>query len=310
MRERTNVSDEATPRAHVRTPETDEVLRRIGRNVVNFQQVEHLLKYLNTHSAFRGPASELSARFEKHAATVQKKTMGELAGKLVDNVLRLPPEDETPDVIEEIWMGFRFSIETDAEFVDRHDQEMRALVDARNDLIHHFLPQWHSAVDGDTDNALAYLDAQRDETMRMMDRLQGWARSVDVGKKQLAEFWASAEGQRQFELAFMRGSRLVVMLGEIAKRMPRADGWVMLSTAANVIAREASAELTDLRKRFGYPNLKGVLLASELFDVTEEPTPGGGMRTIYRINERYELLIHREPPAVEWNGTDAGSSSP
>lgn len=303
------MSHEATPRAHVRTPETDEVLRRIGRNVVNFQQVEHLLKYLNTYSAFRGPASELSARFEKHAATVQKKTMGELAGKLVDNVLRLPPEDETPDVIDEIWMGFRFSIQTDAEFVDRHDQEMRALVDARNDLIHHFLPQWHSAVAGDIDNALAYLDAQRDDTMRMMDRLQGWARSVDVGKKQLAEFWASTEGQRQFELAFMRGSRLVVMLGEIAKRMPRADGWVVLSTAANVIAREASAELTDLRKRFGYPNLKGVLLASELFDVTEEATPRGGMRTIYRINERYELLIHREPPAVGWNGTDAGSGS-
>ena len=310
MRETSNVSDEATPRAHVRTPETDEVLRRIGRNVVNFQQVEHLLKYLNTHSAFRGPASELSARFEKHAATVQKKTMGELAGKLVDNVLRLPPDDETPDVIDEIWMGFRFSIETDAEFVDRHDQEMRALVDARNDLIHHFLPQWHSAVDGNTDNALAYLDAQRDETMRMMDRLQGWARSVDVGKRQLAEFWASAEGQRQFELAFLRGSRLVAMLGEIAMRTVRPDGWALLSTAGQLIKREAPAELEDLRKRFGNPNLKGVLLASELFDVTEEPTLGGGMRTIYRINERYELLMRHEPAAAEGSGADAGADRP
>ena len=69
------MSEEAAPRAHVRTPETDEVLRRIGRNVVNFQQVEYLLKYLNTHSAFRGPASEFSARFEKHAAIVQKKKL-------------------------------------------------------------------------------------------------------------------------------------------------------------------------------------------------------------------------------------------
>jgi hypothetical protein len=50
-------------------------------------------------------------------------------------------------------------------------------------------------------------------------------------------------------------------------------------------------------------------LASELFDVTEEPTHGGGTRTIYRINERYELLIHREPTAVEGNGADAGSDS-
>lgn len=236
--------------------------------------------------------------------------MGELAGKLLDNVLRLPPDDETPDVIDEIWMGFRFSIETAAEFVDRHDQEMRALVEARNDLVHHFLPQWHSSVDGNTDNALAYLDAQRDETMRMMDRLQGWARTVDVGKKQLAEFWSSAEFPRQFELAVLRGSRLIVMLGEIAKRAPRADGWVMLSTAGQLIKRDALAELQDLQKQFGYPNLKAVLLASELFDVTEEPTPSGVTRTIYRINERYELLIHREPLAAERSGTDAGSDRP
>ena len=38
------MSEEAAPRAHVRTPETDEVLRRIGRNVVIFQQVLDLLK--------------------------------------------------------------------------------------------------------------------------------------------------------------------------------------------------------------------------------------------------------------------------
>ena len=92
------------------------------------------------------------------------------------------------------------------------------------------------------------------------------------------------------------------MLGEIATRTPRADGWVLLATAANVITREAPAELTELRKRFGCSTLKGVLLATELFDVTDEPTPGGGTRTIYRINERYELHIHQEPPAVGTNG--------
>ena len=138
--------------------------------------------------------------------------------------------------------------------------------------------------------------------MRLEERLEGWARSVEVGKKHLAEYWASPEGQHQFELGFLRCSRLVVMLGEIATRTPRADGWVVLATAANVITREAPAELTDLRKRFGCSTLKGVLLATELFDVTDEPTPGGGTRTIYRINGRYELHIHQEPPALGTNG--------
>ena len=196
-RERRNVSEEAAPRAHVRTPETDEVLRRIGRNVVIFQQVEHLLKFLNAHSAVIGPASQLSARVEKQVAAVHKNTLGELAGKLVNNILQPPAEHESPDEIDEVWFGFRFSVGADAEFVDRHDQEMRALVDARNDLIHHFLPRWQSSVCGDTESALTYLDAQRAEAVRMMDRIvarverdEGW-KSLTAAARPEAEHTAS-----------------------------------------------------------------------------------------------------------------------
>jgi hypothetical protein len=38
------------------TPETDEVLRRVGRNLVIFQQVEQALKFLTTHARFHPPA--------------------------------------------------------------------------------------------------------------------------------------------------------------------------------------------------------------------------------------------------------------
>ena len=98
-------------------------------------------------------------------------------------------------------------------------------------------------------------------------------------------------------LAFLRGSRLVAMLGEIAMRAARWDGWALLSTAGNLTEREAPAELENLRDRFGHSNLNGVLVATELFDVAEEPTSGGGTRTVYRINERYELHPQRGPTA-------------
>lgn len=289
-RERVSVNDEAAPRAHVRTPESDEVLRRIGRNVVIFQQVEHLLKFLNAHSEVIGPASQLSARLELRVAAVQKSTMGELAGKPVSSVLQTQAERTAPDEIEEPWFGFRFTVGADAEFVDHHDQEMQALVGARNDLIHHFLPRWQSAANGDTDSALQYLNAQRADALRMLERLQGWAESLKVGRQQAAAYLASAEGNRQMELAFLQGSRLVALLGEIALRTARPDGWTLLCTAGQLIKREAPNELDELRKRFGCQNLKGVLLACELFDVHEEPTTAG-TRTLYRINERYELYL-------------------
>lgn len=289
-RERVNVNDEAAPRAHVRTPESDEVLRRIGRNVVIFQQVEHLLKLLNAHSDVIGPASQLAERIELRVAAVQTNTMGDLAGKLVSGVLRPQAERSAPDQIDEPWFGFRFTVGSDAEFVDRHDREMQALVSARNDLIHHFLPRWQSAANGDADSALIYLDAQRADAVRMLERLQGWAKALKAGRQQLADYWESPEGHRQMELAFLQGSRLVALLGEIAVRAARPDGWTLLSTAGQLIKREVPSELDDMRARFGCQNLKGVLLASELFDVHEEPTTAG-TRTVYRINERYELHL-------------------
>ena len=133
----------------------------------------------------------------------------------------------------------------------------------------------------------------------MLERLTGWARSIEMGRQQMANYWASPEGQREFEVAFLRSARLVAMLGEIAMRTARADGWALLSTAGHLIRREAPTELADLRKRFGQPGLKGVLLATELFDVNEESLPNGGTRTVYRINGRYELQLPRDSASCQ-----------
>jgi hypothetical protein len=294
QRETPSVSEEVAQPTPGRTPPTDEVLRRIGRNLVIFQQVEHALKFLTTHARFHAPASQFADRFAKHAESIGKKSMGDLAGKLTDTVLTPDEREATPDAIDEAWFGFRFTIETDAESVARHEAELRELVDRRNELVHHFLPRWQVALGGDADAALAWLDAQREVAAGMLDRLQGWASTLETGRKEHAAFLASGEGARQIELLFLRSTRLVVMLGQIAMGAPRPDGWTLLASAGHLIKREAPEELQDLPTRFGHATLKAVLLATELFDVVEEPTPGGGTRTIYRINECWKL---ESPPA-------------
>jgi hypothetical protein len=277
-----------------RTPATDEVLRRVGRNLVIFQQVEHVLKFLTTHARFHAPASQFAEHFAKHTESIRKKSMGDLAGKLTDTVLTQDERDTTPDTIDEAWFGFRFTIETDAESVVRHEAELKELVDRRNELVHHFLPRWQAAVGGDAEAALTWLDEQREVAVGMLDRLQGWARTMETARKEHAAFLASDEGARQMELLFLRSSRLVVMLGQVAMATPRSDGWTVLQTAGNLIRRDAPEKLQDLRRRFGQATFKAVLLGTELFDVAEEPTPGGGTRTIYRINERW---TPESPPA-------------
>jgi hypothetical protein len=298
-----NVSDEAAHSTPGRKPATDELLRRVGRNLVIFQQVEHALKILTTHARFRAPVSEFAERFGKHAESIGKQSMGTLAGQLTEAILLQDESDATPQETDEAWFGFGFRIETDAESVARHEAELKELVDRRNELVHHFLPRWQAAVNGDAEAALEWLDAQREAAVGILDRLQGWARTLETARKEHAAFFASDEGQRQMELLFLRSSHLVVMLGQAAMATRRPDGWTLLASAGHLIKRAAPEELEKLGERFGHATLKAVLLATELFDVAEEPTPGGGSRTIYRINERWRL---ESPPVDSTVGSLSG----
>jgi hypothetical protein len=184
----------APPEPSGRTPEIDEVQRRVGRNVLLFQRIEYLLKYLNTHAAFMGPASEFVGEIEGRAQEYHRKTMGELAGRLVKSFLAPPAdEDDPPDDIDEIWFASRTSIEIDAESLERHKAEMRTLVDGRNELVHNFLSRLRPPPEGNVTEALDYLEVQREEGLRLMRRLEGWAYSVEAGLKQWAEYVASPE---------------------------------------------------------------------------------------------------------------------
>jgi hypothetical protein len=99
------VSEETAPAAAGRMPATDEVLRRVGRNLVIFQQVELVLKFLTTHARFHAPASQFAERFGKHTESIRKKSMGDLAGKLVDTVDEPTPGSGTRTIyrINERW---------------------------------------------------------------------------------------------------------------------------------------------------------------------------------------------------------------
>lgn len=282
----------------LRTAEIDEVFRRIGRNLLLFQHIEHLLKQLMTSARLEGTVHSMQANFDERRARIHKQTLGQLAGQFVDDVLADAGEREAPENVDEAWFSFGFTIQTDSAFVEQHAAEMKAVVDARNDLIHHFLPRWSPASEDSTRAALAYLDEQRAKALPMRDRLQGFVKSLQEAAKAHAEFMSSPEAAREMELQWLRHSRLVLLLGEVAQRTPRADGWTVLASAGHILRRQKPEELDHLLERYGHRTLKRLLLATELFDIEEEPTTGGGTRTIYRINPRFELFIQPDHPAA------------
>jgi hypothetical protein len=290
------VTDTSTPAEPHRTPEIDEVCRRIGRNLLLFQHIEHLLKQLMAGARLEGTVKSMQANFEERRAKIHKQTLGQLAGQFVDDVLADAGGRDAPENVDEAWFSFGFTIQTDSIFVEQHTAEMKAVVDARNDLIHHFLPRWSPASEDSTRAALDYLDQQRAQALPMRDRLQGFVNSLQEAAKAHTELMSSPEATREIELQWLRHSRLVLLLGEIAQRTPRADGWTVLASAGNILRQREPEELAHMPERYGHRTLKKLLQATELFDIEEEPTPGGGTRTVYRINPRFELQIQGEQP--------------
>ena len=124
----------------------------------------------------------------------------------------------------------------------------------------------------------------------MRDRLQGMLQGIKEGWKAQQNHLNSEEGARAFDMMWLRQSHLVQVLAHIASNMARPDGWTLLSNAGHLARDLAGDDIRSMAERFGHKSLKRLLIATELFDVVEEPTTGEHTRTIYRL---------KQPPNVE-----------
>jgi hypothetical protein len=141
----------------------DEVLRKIGRNVVLFQQLECLMKAVVANKNIAAPASTITqVRATKHAE-FENHTMGQLVGKLQKDLYVTTDDDAdsaTPDEISEPWISFSFRIQSDAAFVDSRSKALSELVASRNDLVHKLLPRWQMESADSCKDLENHLDAQ------------------------------------------------------------------------------------------------------------------------------------------------------
>jgi hypothetical protein len=53
--------------------------------------------------------------------------------------------------------------------------------------------------------------------------------------------------------------------------------------------QHAPEEMAGLYKKHGYKTLKELMVATELFDMSEESTERGGVRVLYRLKPEWSL---------------------
>ena len=262
----------------------DEVLLKMGRNLLLNQQVEHLLKAILGLARIEGTPEDATARLEARNAALTTTPMGGLQRRFCSELLAAP--DELPNNLEPAdpslpW--FSTTIRFDLEPPDREalEADLDALTADRNELAHHFLPRWRPGSASALAEASAHLDRQREKIIAMHHRLKSMHGSMAETLQMAANFWSSDEGLAAIELIHLQSSRMIELLSEVAAATKRPDGWTDLAHAANAVNRLEPDALTDRKVRYGEESLKALVLKSGLFEVAEEVLPRG-TRTLIR----------------------------
>ena len=152
----------------------DELYRRIGRNVVNFQYLEATLRSMVPTLYNKLTLTELQARQNEASPRRNKSTFGKLVSAYHDGLSRskeVLDETVTDEVLSEPIFTVGFSIEVTPETAAQRRSALLNLVAERNRLIHEDLLNVDLKSREDCEELSARLDEQYTRIRRHLDYL-------------------------------------------------------------------------------------------------------------------------------------------
>lgn len=276
---------EKTDRPPVFDNPKDEVLRRVGRNLVIFQQAEGLLKFLLSTYNIAGTPETFVAKHQEQVARINRTMLGNLVEAYKQEVLQDAGAAEADEPMDEdgTLFRFRFTVRLDSAYLESLRADLKAMTDERNELVHNFLPRWQPDDDAVMQASLSYLDEQRERVLPILEHLRTTAETVQKSRETMRDFFLSEDFERTSELMWLQSSPLVSFFREVSRDLSRKDGWTYLAWAGKLACDKLPEEVQSLKERYGHKTLKKLLIASDLFDILDEPVSNGTFRTLYRV---------------------------
>jgi len=152
-------------------PLKDLTFRQIGRNVVNLQRFERMLKIIIVQSDVRGYMSELAKVHQDLTYETSKKTLGLLVKEFLNTVYSTddPFTHGPSDSRNEPRISHGSRIQSNAESMSKRERELREVVEERNMLIHHRLTEVDFNSVDECKELISRLDAQNDRLKPYID---------------------------------------------------------------------------------------------------------------------------------------------
>lgn len=260
---------------------SDEVLLRLGRNLLLFQRIEGNLKRLLPNRSISGSISRFIDTWREHVDRAQRKTLGVLSGEYARGEAAADRTANTS--LDEPHLSIDFRLDRSNEDLTSIRIGLQSLVESRNALVHLFLERHDLRTLEECERAQRWLDEQHTQALELLHALRFECYALGQGMKHFSELVQSPEFQTEFERAWLQASPLIHAFGHAFKRLERDDGWSVFQTAASQVRSELPDEIAHLKTRYGHRSLKAFILASQLFETKEEPTRAGS-RLLFRIS--------------------------
>ena len=263
----------------------DEVLRKLGRNLLLFQEAENRLKWLAARRQVSGMSGDFQTTVDKTLRAVNKETLGGALRRVTEDSSLSERDLEKIEAAivndggAHLELSFDFlgpEGEPDASWRER----LEALVEARNSLVHHFLERFDLETPEGCRTASRHLDEQEAEHASVVADLHERCKNV----ARAAGMFAAALKQDDVREELRYGSlwlKLDEVLRRVAKEGAQSDGWTYLNLVGQELATHEPGLLQRLRESFGHRSLREAVAAMDEFEMRDEPT-GNGVKVLYR----------------------------
>jgi len=165
------------------------VLRKIGRNVLNLQKMEGMLKLLNTHANISGSVEDLESIRRQQSEAVSRHPMGRLVQAFVQSVYSNQTDTNiASENVGKSSISFSFTIEGEANLAVEREKALSSIVEERNRLIHTDLLQFSPNSLESCIEIGERLDAQHKRILPEYEMLQSILRFFQEGSAGLAEY--------------------------------------------------------------------------------------------------------------------------
>lgn len=247
----------------------DELWRRIGRNLLQFQKIEGAWKQLLLIALVETQLDGSAVSGARAVATL-RMNMGEALKAVLKEVV-----SSTPSGVQSkgSFIRSRFSIvPEEPAAVEALRVRWQRIVDERNLLVHHQLDRLTSLTDGEAARVLEELEAQYEAAVAVLAEVLAIIQQVADAQRELAEHFGSPEGHAQLLVGFAV-MHAIETLWRVAETHARSDGWTLLQTAQQALHGLSSEYRMVLEQHHGSRWLDSVLASTEIFEQSDEPWP-------------------------------------